>query len=186
MFCAWLSGSFGVRACPKVEALLRNGGGEQFPVLEHGEVAQGIAVVLGFFLQHHLETAAYDLLLVGIRLRRLTTAGPVQLGLDVHGHVDDLQTADLTITDLQAGKVAPVDADAAESLSSVLDSMEVMTSTTGEGRVEGFSIQDRQCLDTRPRKATRRSLAEAVLGTSICAAKFSPPARRRRGPVRPA
>jgi hypothetical protein len=59
----------------------------------------------------------------------------VELGLDVHGHVDvvddemlevaaeidvppiavdDLQTADLTIADLEAGEVAQVDAGAAE------------------------------------------------------------------------
>ena len=60
---------------------------------------------------------------------------PVELGLDVHGHVDvvdddtlevaaevhvaavavdDLQTADLTVADLQAGKVAQVDAGTSE------------------------------------------------------------------------
>ena len=49
--------------------------------LEHGQVAQGLAVMLGLFLQHHLEAAAHDILLVGIGLRRLATASPIKLGL---------------------------------------------------------------------------------------------------------
>ena len=38
--------------------------------------------MLGLFLQHHLEAAAHDILLVGIRVRRLATAYPVELGLE--------------------------------------------------------------------------------------------------------
>ncbi len=37
--------------------------------------------MLGLFLQYHLETAAYDVLLVGIRVRRLATAYPIEFGL---------------------------------------------------------------------------------------------------------
>ena len=53
----------------------------RFTGLEHGEVARGIAVMLGLFLQHHLEAAAHDILLIGIGLRRLATACPIKLGL---------------------------------------------------------------------------------------------------------
>src|SRR4051794_41986217 len=49
--------------------------------LDHGEVAYRITVMLGLFLQHHLEAAAHDVLLVGIRVRRLATAYPIEPGL---------------------------------------------------------------------------------------------------------
>src|SRR5688572_25753739 len=47
---------------------------------EHCEVAHRVTVVLGFFLQHYLEAAAHDVLLVGIHVRWLATARPVELG----------------------------------------------------------------------------------------------------------
>ncbi len=49
--------------------------------LQHGEVAHGIAVMLSLLLEHHLEAAAHEVVLVGIRLRRLATACPIKLGL---------------------------------------------------------------------------------------------------------
>src|SRR3954454_15572994 len=49
--------------------------------LEHGEVANRITVMLGLFLEHHLEAAAHDVLLVGIWVRRLATTYPIELGL---------------------------------------------------------------------------------------------------------
>ena len=49
--------------------------------LEHGEVAYRITVMLGLFLEHHLEAAAHDVLPVWIWVRRLATTHPIELGL---------------------------------------------------------------------------------------------------------
>src|SRR5262249_18555407 len=49
--------------------------------LEHGEVAYRVTVMLGLFLEHHLEAAAHDVLPVWIWVRRLATTHPIELGL---------------------------------------------------------------------------------------------------------
>ena len=56
--------------------------------LEHGEVAYRVTVMLGLFLEHHLEAAAHEVLLVWIWVRRLATTHPIELGLGEL--VDDL------------------------------------------------------------------------------------------------
>ena len=49
--------------------------------------------MLGLFLEHHLEAAAHDVLLVWIRVRRLATTHPIELG--VGEPVDDTPLASL-------------------------------------------------------------------------------------------
>src|SRR3954451_13895457 len=49
--------------------------------LEHGEVAYRVTVMLGLFLEHHLEAAAHEVLLVWIWVGRLATTHPIELAL---------------------------------------------------------------------------------------------------------
>src|SRR5690242_15280706 len=49
--------------------------------LEHREIAHRVAVMLDLFFQYHLEAAAYEVLLVGVRVRWLAAAHAVEFGL---------------------------------------------------------------------------------------------------------